>query len=85
MHTQEGRVNSSLNTNALEPGTALEQQNAICEFLIDMLQSLQATTQSVLSDIEKREKKEVKDKLAEMESELKVSERDIWRCGHLVT
>ena len=74
-----------MNTNALEPGTALEQQNAICEFLIDMLQSLQATTQSVLSDIEKREKKEVKDKLAEMESELKVSERDIWRCGHLVT
>ena len=85
MHTQEGRVNSSSNTNALEPGTALEQQNAICEFLIDMLQSLQATTQSVLSDIEKREKKEVKDKLAEMESELKVSKRDIWRCGHLVT
>ena len=74
-----------MNTNALKPGTALEQQNAICEFLIDMLQSLQATTQSVLSDIEKREKKEVKDKLAEMESELKVSKRDIWRCGHLVT
>ena len=67
-----------MNTNALEPGTALEQQNAICEFLIDMLQSLQATTQSVLSDIEKREKKEVKDKLAEMESELKVSESDIY-------
>lgn len=78
-------MNSSLNTNALEPGRAMEQQNAICEFLIDMLQSLQATTQSVLSDIEKREKKEVKDKLAEMESELKVSKRDIWRCGHLVT
>ena len=74
-----------MNSNALEPGPALEQQNAICEFLIDMLQSLQATTQSVLSDIEKREKKEVKDKLAEMENELKVSKRDIWRCGHLVT
>ena len=67
-----------MNSNALEPGPALEQQNAICEFLIDMLQSLQATTQSVLSDIEKREKKEVKDKLAEMESELKVSESDIY-------
>ena len=34
---------------------------------------LQASSLNVLSDIEKREKKEVKDKLNEMEEELKVS------------
>ena len=34
---------------------------------------LQASSLNVLSDIEKREKKEVKDKLNEMEGELKVN------------